>query len=49
MFWLSVFLIILFLPILILIVIGFLSGFNGYQKENGFSEFVNSARWSDGK
>ena len=41
--------IIFVLPILFLLGLSFLSGWNGYQNDNGFSDFVNSARWMDGK
>lgn len=43
---------ILSIPLIFLIgllVIAFVTGWNSHNVKNGFSDFVNSARWSDGK
>lgn len=37
------------LPIVLVCLFSFITGFNGYKKDNGYSEFVNSARWTDNR
>jgi hypothetical protein len=35
--------------LILLIALSFFNGLNGYKKDNGHSDFVNSARWIDNK